>query len=73
VAPALNRQPLTDEAYINSRPLRVRFVVQKVALGQVFVLVLQFYLVSGLLPMRQTHISFTFIVFSFYHCFLNVI
>jgi hypothetical protein len=40
VAPALNRQPLTDKAYIDTRPLRVGFVVQKVTLGQVFLLVL---------------------------------
>jgi hypothetical protein len=60
VAPALNLQPLTDEAYIDTRPLRVGFVVQKVPLGQVFLLVVQFYLVSALLPMHHTHISFTF-------------
>ena len=43
-------------ARFDPRSVRVRFVVSKVALGQVFLRVLSFSLVSVIPPLLQTHL-----------------
>jgi hypothetical protein len=43
MAQAVSRRPLTAEAWVRSRVVHVGFVVDKVALGQVFRLVLRFF------------------------------
>ena len=48
---AVSRRPLTAKAPEHPSPIRVEFVVDKVALGQVFLRVLRFFPVSIIPPM----------------------
>jgi hypothetical protein len=50
MAQAVSRRPLTAEAWVRSRVSHVGFVVDKVAVGQVFPRVLRFSPVSFILP-----------------------
>jgi hypothetical protein len=57
------------QAQVDLRPIRVGFLVYPVAIGQVFLQVLQFYSVSMISPVPLTHIS------SIYHerCIILVV
>ena len=52
----VSRRPVTVETGLNCGPVRVRFVVEKVALEQVFLRVLRLPPISIILPITHAHL-----------------
>jgi hypothetical protein len=67
MAQVVSRRPLTAAAWVRAQVNPVGFVVDKVALGQVFLRVLRFFSVSIIPPWTPLFRKFKKIVHSFIH------